>query len=270
MAAPLQKIWAPPQRGKMRQDDENDVYVKTIGSDRIHLRLFMPDFRTNLVEYNTGNRRLVLYFHGNPEDLHSFNLFLNWPSTNTDQNVLGVEYVGYGKRPEHAHASAHPAAATPTTRPPHPRQQDGRKTGVLSSENGPSTVTLQQRCHRTSASARSPSWPPMPRPRLQRSATDRPEKIQLPSAEQNFFSLHAVSSPGAGRCTRTYAPSPPCFVRLSSGLFRVTRGNICCSQRVTCWWYLPSGDPEARCVPGQKTANFSQILASVTTNAFNF
>jgi hypothetical protein len=30
---------------------------------------------------------------------------------------------------------------------------------------------MQQRCHHASASARSPSWPPMPRPRLQRAAT---------------------------------------------------------------------------------------------------
>jgi len=60
-------------------------------------------------------------------------------------------------RPEHAHASARPAAATPTPRPSHQRQKDGGKIDVLSSANGPSTFALQQRCHRTSASARSPS-----------------------------------------------------------------------------------------------------------------
>ena len=32
---------------------------------------------------------------------------------------------------------------------------DGGKSDVLSSANGPSTAALQQRCHRTSASARS-------------------------------------------------------------------------------------------------------------------
>jgi hypothetical protein len=58
---------------------------------------------------------------------------------------------------------------------------------VLSSANGPSTAALQQRCHRTSASARSPSWPPMPGPHLQRAATVRPERIQLPIVEQNFL-----------------------------------------------------------------------------------
>ena len=62
-------------------------------------------------------------------------------------------------RPEHLHASALLADATPTPRPPHPRQQDGGKTNVLSSANGPSTVVMQQRCHHTSASVRSPSWP---------------------------------------------------------------------------------------------------------------
>ena len=50
-------------------------------------------------------------------------------------------------RPEHAHASALPSAATPAPRPPHPRQQDDGETDVLSSANGPSTVAQQQRCH---------------------------------------------------------------------------------------------------------------------------
>jgi hypothetical protein len=45
---------------------------------------------------------------------------------------------------------------------------------------------MQQRCHHTSVLARSPFWPTMPRPRLQRAATARPEKIQPPIVEQNF------------------------------------------------------------------------------------
>jgi hypothetical protein len=46
---------------------------------------------------------------------------------------------------------------------------------------------MQQRCHHVSASARSPSWPPMPRPRLQRAATARREKVQLSIREQSFL-----------------------------------------------------------------------------------
>jgi hypothetical protein len=67
---------------------------------------------------------------------------------------------------------------------------------------------MQQRCHHASASARSPSWPPMPRPRLQRAATARREKIQLRIREQSFFALplararRALRRP-AGRQLRT-------------------------------------------------------------------
>jgi hypothetical protein len=46
---------------------------------------------------------------------------------------------------------------------------------------------MQQRCHHASASARSPSWPPMPRPRLQRAATARREKVQLRIREQSVL-----------------------------------------------------------------------------------
>jgi hypothetical protein len=45
---------------------------------------------------------------------------------------------------------------------------------------------MQQICHHASTSARSPSWPPMPRPRLQRAATARREKVQLRIREQSF------------------------------------------------------------------------------------
>jgi hypothetical protein len=107
--------------------------------------------------------------------------------------------------PEYAHASARPAVATPTPRLPHPRQQDDGETDVLSSSNGPSTVAQQQRCHCTSASARSPSWPPMPRPRLQRAASVRQKKIQLPIAEQNFFRRGRTESSGA--MTQSYVDS---------------------------------------------------------------
>jgi abhydrolase domain-containing protein 17 len=92
-----QKIWVPPERLKTKKDDDCDAYVKTISGDRIHLRLFSTDFRTNFLAYNENIRRLVLYFHGNAEDLHSCDSYLSWLATNTDQNVLGVEYVGYGK-----------------------------------------------------------------------------------------------------------------------------------------------------------------------------
>ena len=90
----------------------------------------------------------------------------------------------YTAETPHADGSATPGArprynlhATSRT---HNNHVDGGKTDILSSANCPSTATLQQRCHRTSASARSPSCPTMSGPLLQRAATVWPERIQPP------------------------------------------------------------------------------------------
>jgi hypothetical protein len=75
-------------------------------------------------------------------------------------------------------------------------QQEGGKGRCPVVSNRPLHRAMQQRCHHASASARSPSSPPMPRPRLQRAATARQEKFQLPIAAQNLLwmrnsSLHS-------------------------------------------------------------------------------
>ena len=79
----------------------------------------------------------------------------------------------YNAENPHADVSAAPGGR-PRRRPPRslppprhaPRTHNNGlrgKTDVLSSTNGPSTVELQQRCQRISASVRSPSWMPMTR-----------------------------------------------------------------------------------------------------------
>ena len=62
---------------------------------------------------------------------------------------------------------------------------------IISLSNRPLHRAMQQRCHHASASALSPSWPSMPRPRLQRAATARREKVQLRIREQSFAHEHA-------------------------------------------------------------------------------
>jgi len=81
---------------------------------------------------------------------------------------------------KHSHARSTPTPQTdPTQRPSlhalETRQLDACKTDVPSSANGPSSAAMQQKCHNTSASAQSSSWPPMPGPRLQRAATVWPD-----------------------------------------------------------------------------------------------
>jgi hypothetical protein len=93
-------------------------------------------------------------------------------------------------------STSHPPQQQDTVRQPHrcspsqhvPCQQQqarGKEDPVVS--NRPLHSVMQQRCHHASASARSPSWPPMPRPRLQRAATDRREKVQLLIGIASFF-----------------------------------------------------------------------------------
>jgi hypothetical protein len=74
-----------------------------------------------------------------------------------------------------------------------------RKGGHPVVSNRPLHHAMQQRCHHASASARSPSWPPMPRPRLQRAATARREKVQLRIREQSFYLVVAITTHGEAK-----------------------------------------------------------------------
>ena len=76
---------------------------------------------------------------------------------------------------------------------------------------------MQQRCRHASASARSPSWPPMPRPRLQRAATARREKVQLRIREQSFFPRVC------GKCGRVCASVCVCTCVWGAGV----RVSVC-------------------------------------------
>jgi pimeloyl-ACP methyl ester carboxylesterase len=75
--------------------DDCDAIVKIITGHDVHLRLFSPETTTTVKHY--GGERLVLYFHGNSEDLESCDAYLSWLALNLHQNVLGVDYVGYGR-----------------------------------------------------------------------------------------------------------------------------------------------------------------------------
>jgi len=109
------------------------------------------------------------------------------PPTTADARGVKTETVSPPpeRSPRGVHAAPCPAPAAP---PPAPRHDDGLrgKPDFLSEAHGPSTVALQQRCHRASAPARRPSWPPMPRPSPQRPPPPGERPIQLPIPEQNF------------------------------------------------------------------------------------
>ena len=115
-------------------------------------------------------------------------------------------------------------------------QLDGGKTDVLSSANSPPTAALQQRCHQTSASAQSPSWPPMPGPRLQRAAKVWQERIQPRIRNRIFPATESSSFLQAHKSVLTKAnidPQPPSavFTRSSGGGWLCFRPKHSCRKR---------------------------------------
>jgi hypothetical protein len=78
-----------------------------------------------------------------------------------------------------------PRRPSPTRHVPPPTTTGCRKGGCPVISNRPLHCVMQQRCHHSSSSARSPSWLSMPRPRLQRAATAWREKVQFSIREQN-------------------------------------------------------------------------------------
>ena len=93
------RIWTPPARVKNRQLDDGDVFLKIISGGNVHVRLFSPDAHSNTCRDNTEKRdaNLIIYFHGNAEDLSTCESFLSWLSLNTEYDVLCVDYMGYGR-----------------------------------------------------------------------------------------------------------------------------------------------------------------------------
>ena len=84
------------------------------------------------------------------------------------------------------HAGACPTVAPPRPAPAPTTTGCAEKPDVLSAANGPSTVALQQRCHRASAPARSPSWPPMSRSPPQRPPPPGESRIRSPLRNRTF------------------------------------------------------------------------------------
>ena len=88
------RIWTPPARVKNRQLDDRDVFLTIISGGNVHARLFSPDSHSNTEKHDAN---LIIYFHGNAEDLTTCESFLSWLSLNTAYDVLCVDYVGYGR-----------------------------------------------------------------------------------------------------------------------------------------------------------------------------
>lgn len=125
----------------------------------------------------------------------------------TTADARGVKTETMSPTPERSPRGAHadPCPATAASPFPSPRYDDGLrgKPDFLSEAHGPSTVALQQRCHRASAPARRPSWPPMSRPRPQRTPRPGESRISSPLRNRNFSDVANHRPNGMVACPGT-------------------------------------------------------------------
>ena len=89
-------IWNPPALVKNPVNDHWDAFLKTISGETVHVRLFSAIADQNTYELDSRHD-LIIYFHGNAEDLTTSASFLAWLALHTSYNVLGLDYVGYGR-----------------------------------------------------------------------------------------------------------------------------------------------------------------------------
>jgi hypothetical protein len=117
----------------------------------------------------------------------------------------------------HGRGTPKPPPAPP---PPHPRSRPRAnhdrlrgKPDCLPEAHGPSAVALQQRCHRASAPARRPSWPPMPRPRPQRPQLPGESRIRSPLRNRIFVDRSNTSLRSVRAVDYSTPPGASCRAR---------------------------------------------------------
>jgi hypothetical protein len=91
-------LFRPPTRppaSAFRKDSKN-IQVCCLDGSNVHCHLVCPwDMDTSIDNYK-GTKSLLLFFHGNNEDVRSCISYCQWLSDHTQSNVLTCDYPGYG------------------------------------------------------------------------------------------------------------------------------------------------------------------------------
>jgi pimeloyl-ACP methyl ester carboxylesterase len=96
MANPI--LFKPPTRptGCKFSGDAKNVSVRALSGDEIHCQLVCPwDSQSNVHNY-VPTKKMLLYLHGNNEDIQTSASYRQWISNNININVLTCDYPGYG------------------------------------------------------------------------------------------------------------------------------------------------------------------------------
>ncbi len=93
-------MFKPPARkqngtARLRADDKN-VWLSTITGDSIHCRLVCPWDKDTRLSTFARTDSLILFMHGNADDVSSCQTYCQWISDHSKSNMLVFDYPGYG------------------------------------------------------------------------------------------------------------------------------------------------------------------------------
>jgi len=96
MANPI--LFKPPPRQTACKfpGDPKNASVRALSGDEIHCQLTCPwDSCSNIHNY-IPTKKMLLYLHGNNEDIQTSTSYRQWIANNTNLNILTCDYPGYG------------------------------------------------------------------------------------------------------------------------------------------------------------------------------
>ncbi len=83
-------LFKPPPRSpltKFREDSKNRL-IRSIDGDAIHCHLVCPWEKETSMQNYKGTKNVILFLHGNNEDITSGKSYCQWLTDKTNMNVL--------------------------------------------------------------------------------------------------------------------------------------------------------------------------------------
>jgi len=91
-------MFKPPTQPCQRnfKTDERNVLLKTIQGDYVHCRLICPWGVETCLQSYSGTQNVILFMHGNADDVCSTTSYCQWLADHMLVNVFVFDYPGYG------------------------------------------------------------------------------------------------------------------------------------------------------------------------------
>ena len=92
-------IFHPPQPRPALSDfkmDSHNVRLRTVCGDNVHCRLSTPNGSVCTLKQYTKTDKVIIFLHGNADDLSTCTSYADWLAQTQFCNVLSVDYPGYG------------------------------------------------------------------------------------------------------------------------------------------------------------------------------